>query len=108
MAKYQDRVKSKHSPTIINRKDGEGWKERHWRRLQKNKEHLDKFRQWCLEFGCDFRYLNNGEHWKVKHGTTCFDWWPRSAKLIVNQQWKRGVHVHDYMQLIKFIEGYNG
>ena len=107
MAKYRDKLKSQHEPQIVKRKNGEGWKERHRRRLQLNQERLDKFRKWVVSFGCEFRHLNGGEHWQVKHNGNCFDWWPRSAKLVINQRWKNGVHVHDYTQLIKYIENFS-
>ena len=53
--------------------------------------------------GVEFRLLNEGEHWQVKANDKAYDWWPRTAKLVINQNWKRGVHVHDYTQLINII-----
>lgn len=103
MAKYRDVNKCKNEAEIIQFKGGESWRDRHSRRLNKNKEHIDKYRNWCERNGVEFRLLNNGEHWQSKKNNTTYDWWPRSAKLIVNQKWKKGTHVHDYTQLIKFI-----
>jgi hypothetical protein len=107
MAKYHDKTKCKSEAEIIQYKGGEGWKKRHKRRLDANKEYLDKFRNWCEKKGFTFNIFNNNEHWQVKSATKVFDWWPRSAKLIINQQWKKGIHVHDYTQLIECIENYN-
>lgn len=106
MGKYRDKTSCKHKSEIINYKPNEAYKDRHLRRLNKNKEHLDLFRKWCKTAKAKFKLFNNGEHWKVEYNENTFDWWPRSAKLIINQKWKRGVHVHDYTQLIKFIEDY--
>lgn len=104
MAKYQDRTKCEHYPEVSRYKRGEYGKVRHLRRLNLNKSRLDIFRKWCKEKGIEFRCLNHGEHWQMKVNGDCYDWWPRTAKLVINQKWKQGIHVHDYTQIMKILE----
>jgi hypothetical protein len=50
-------------------------------------------------------------HWQVKRGPILIEWWPRTAKMVVNKQWNKGVHVHDVTQLkhyLDFIKLLNG
>ncbi len=105
MAKYRDKSNCKDEPRIMRTIRGESAKDRHYRRLQTNKEHQDKFKAWAeADKNIEYRILNNGEHWQVKTAGKQFDWWPRSAKLIIDCQWKKGIHCHDYTQFIKVIE----
>ena len=103
MAKYRDKTKSRSQAKVVDYKDNEQWRDRHHRRFSTNQEYVAEFRRLCDESGYEFRVLNNGEHWQIKANGNCFDWWPRSAKLIINKQWKNGIHVHDITQLIQEI-----
>jgi len=104
MAKYCDTKKCRHETEVSKYKKGELAKDRHIRRLQENKERLDVFKKWCKDKGFEFRYLNNGEHWQVKAFDWCFDWWPRTAKLVIDQNYKHGIHVHDIVQFMKTLD----
>lgn len=33
-------------------------------------------------------------------GTKIAEWWPSSAKLVLNKDWDNGIHTHDVDQLI--------
>lgn len=106
MAKYRDIRKSKHEPRISKFVKGVPFKIRHAQRFLVNDNTADEFKEHCGKQGYVLRILNEGEHWQVKHGGNCFDWWPRTAKLVINQNWKNGIHVHDHTQLRKIIENH--
>jgi hypothetical protein len=104
MARYRDKSNCKHKATVSKRVKGETKDERHERRLRTAFNHKDELRAWCIAHGATFKIHNEGMHWQIKIGKMQFDWWPISAKLIINQKWQKGIHVHDYKQLIKIIQ----
>ncbi len=104
MGKYQDKSGCAFKSTVSKYKRGENPRKRHARRLQQNKEHLDVLRKWCDKNKVTFKVFNDWQHWRFAFGDRQFDWWPQTAKLVIDKQWKRGIHVHDYTQLIKIIE----
>lgn len=79
------------------------WKERHRnRKREANRE----FRNAGIAFASIGGWLvvrNDGEHWQV-----CFpkgrllQWWPSTAKLIVGEEWKQGIHCHRWQDLFRF------
>ncbi len=32
------------------------------------------------------------------------EWWPSSAKLVLNKQWSKGIHCHDWQQARDFLD----
>jgi len=101
--RYRDKTKCKDSPEISKFVKGVPYKIRHAQRFLVNENTADQFKEHCKEQGYTFRILNEGEHWQVKYKGDCFDWWPRTAKLVINQNWKNGIHVHDHTQLATII-----
>lgn len=65
-------------------------------------------RTWARLRGLELRVTDGGQHWQFRgrHNGNKFmaDWWPSSAKLIVNQKWDNGIHAHDYQQVIDLLE----
>jgi len=103
MAKYQDRFKTRIPAEICKYKKGEDAKDRHARRIQTNNEHADKLRNFCKSNGFSIDIKNEGQHWQIKHNGITIDWWPATAKLVVNQQFDKGIHVHDISQVIAYL-----
>lgn len=107
MAKYDDSTsagRSKVVPFIEN----EDSKDRHARRLDTNWTNRQKLRDWCESNGWILEIKNRGQHWIfIGHGQRV-DWWPSSAKLVINLQYKRGKHVHDHTQVIEILAGLKG
>lgn len=83
---------------------GEHYSERHARRKEVNLSAADELKQWCHLFGWKFEIKNDGHHWIFRKNNTLVEWWPSSAKLVKNKQWKKGIHCHDYLKVIKFLE----
>ena len=77
---------------------GESPMDRHERRLRTNLEAIDDVRAWSKSRDVRFTVKNSGHHWIFEKGKRIVEWWPSSAKLVVQKRWTKGVHVHDYEQ----------
>ena len=105
MSKYKDITgmgKSKLCPKLKDEK--ESFSERHFRRKIFNEKRFRKVQEFCEKAGLRFRISNQGHHWRVNTDKMTVEWWPSSAKVIVNKNWNRGVHCHDYKQFIKILK----
>lgn len=103
MAKYKDRTKagkSKLCPFVPD----VPCKERHARRKAFNLKRFTIIRNFCENNNLVFRLLNNGQHWQVESDKKTIEWWPSTAKVVVNKNWKRGIHCHDYEQFIEILK----
>jgi hypothetical protein len=89
---------------------GEDPKDRHFRRFTSNNDpnYVQKISEFCTQHGVIFKINNNGHHWHFEKQSKFVDWWPSTAKLVLNQNWKRGIHVHDYGQVIFQLTRYYG
>lgn len=83
---------------------GEHPSERHIRRLRASVADRYTMAAWCQERGLTLTLTNHGHHWQIRGDSFKADWWPSSAKLVIQGQWERGVHAHDYRQVIDTIE----
>ncbi len=81
--------------------EGEAGRERHQRRLGVALSSREDVRDWCQERNIKFTVTNEGHHWRfIRRGKTC-DWWPSTAKFVIGKQYNRGLHVHDFVQLLQ-------
>jgi len=103
MAKFRD-VNSFGKSAIAPFIQDEDPRDRHERRKNTNLSYADDLKQWCHLFGWKFEIKNDGHHWIFRKNNTLIEWWPSSAKLVKNKQWKKGVHCHDYLKVIAFLE----
>ena len=97
-------------PTLIQRSNSEGYEAWHRRRQSIAADNQEAAKRWCEERGVELRILNNGEHWQFRHKPTGkrVEWWPSTAKLVCDQRWKQGVHVHDWKQAVQQAEKHFG
>jgi hypothetical protein len=70
------------------------------RRVRTNLAHQEEIRTFTADHGIAMEIKNAGQHWVLVKNENRLEWWPSSAKLIENQTWNEGVHVHDWTQLI--------
>ncbi len=84
----------------------EGFRKRHRRRLKANLQYEPEIRAWCQRNRWILAIKNRGHHWIFSRGDTVIEWWPSSAKLIVDKRWKEGIHCHDYKQVLKLLGRY--
>lgn len=71
---------------------------RHDRRLTFNVERRQLVKDWAVKCGIELRIHNDGHHWRFKKGGLFGDWWPSSAKLVLQGKFDQDQHVHDYQQ----------
>jgi len=91
---------SKHVPYI----HGEHHSERHSRRLVANLNEAVVVGEWSKKNGISFKIKNHGHHWIFTKGRWLAEWWPSSAKLVINRRYGNGTHVHDWEQAMKHME----
>ena len=99
--------RSKRCPYI----PGQAKQEARQRRLTTAIEDLDRLVKWAAENQVGMALRGEGQHWILTAGRRRIDWsaevpdapWRggSSAKMVRDQQWARGVQVHDVDQLIR-------
>jgi hypothetical protein len=101
-----DRRKARSKPVLIHYEKGESGRHRHDRRLAVNLKHKKLLQDWCDSVGLELKITNRNHHWRIygKEPRQVFEWWPVSAKFIVNQNYDSGIHVHDIYQVIEEIK----
>jgi hypothetical protein len=56
--------------------------------------------------GAWLRIANDGHHWTIafpKGSPRVAEWWPSSAKLVLDRQYTRGIHAHTWQQVFSFL-----
>lgn len=103
MAKYEDvrKVGGSASVPFIS---GEDPSDRHARRKIRAAQDLSLFKQWCSRRGLSASVQNEGHHWIVQGQSFYAEWWPSSAKLVLNRRYERGIHCHDVEQVQRAIQ----
>lgn len=79
-------------------------KARHAARLQANLSGRASVEGWCSGRGVGLRITNGGHHWQFRRGAKLVEWWPSSAKLVMNKRWNHGIHTHGYDQVLRMLE----
>jgi len=88
---------------LIKFKKYEAPMERHDRRKRENLAHCEVLEQFCREHGIEFKITNEGHHWQFRKDATLVEWWPSSAKIVINKRWHQGIHTHDWEQAKKVL-----
>lgn len=96
--RHADQRRASIPATQIRYDPNEAPMERHDRRLSMNLEQEGVVRAWADEQGLALLIRNKGHHWTFQAPGFVAEWWPSSAKLVLNKQWDRGIHVHDWPQ----------
>lgn len=99
----RDRSKAGRSK-LISYIQGEEAGDRHHRRLGFNLNYESEVRTRCEALGLTLKILNNGQHWQFMRGSMIAEWWPSSAKLVINKNWRGGIHCHDWQQVLLVLE----
>lgn len=77
--------------------------DRHDRRLAFNMGKRDLVRKWAEENGVELKISNNGHHWRFKRGRRNAEWWPSSAKMVLQRQYNADHHIYDHEQAIEVL-----
>lgn len=78
-------------------------KARHARRHAAAADARERLEAFCSERGIEIAIKNDGHHWRFVKGQRSADWWPSSAKMVFDQKWERGVHVHGFAQVERLL-----
>jgi hypothetical protein len=103
MAKYAD-VKTLGSSGLVPYIKEEESYERHYRRFEAANNAMHDAIRWCRARGVSLTVSNSGHHWQFKG--TAFgrraraEWWPQTAKLVFDGKYRRGLHAHDWRQVV--------
>lgn len=103
MSKYKDVSGVGRSRAVPFLKD-ETAQDRHARRKAHNFGLRQETEIFCEQNGIRLQIKNKGHHWIARKEKTIIEWWPSSAKVVINKNWKRGVHVHDAYQFHTLLE----
>lgn len=94
--RYRYRDKSKVGSRLIKWLPGESASERHKRRLSLALDCRSNCEVFCGAHGIELEIKNDGHHWIFRTSRGVAEWWPSSAKLVLNKRWRNGIHVHDW------------
>ncbi len=79
---------------------GEEPSHRHFRRKRTAEATRADVEAWCRHQGLRLKISNDGHHWQFRNARgQLAEWWPSSAKLVLLQQYSRGIHCHDWRQV---------
>lgn len=78
--------------------------DRHQRRLKLAIKHSDRLKGYCNHKGYELKISQEGKHFVINRKRLHIDWYPYSAKMIVNYQNGDGIHVHEVSQIISYLE----
>lgn len=101
--KYMD-ITSAGRSALVPFVPGETYRQRHGRRLREAHAHLPDLNRIASDSGWKIRVLNQGSLFEVMAGPHRYEWWPATAKVVVNKKYERGIHCHDFQQLVTIIE----
>lgn len=96
--RYPDRHKAGAS-RVVPFREGETRRQRHARRLRVNIAARQTLSAWCRARGVCLAVKNDDHHWMFSRGNALVEWWPSSAKLVVDKEWRNAWHCHDWKQV---------
>lgn len=107
------RRKRKRDRFKINAKQGQkfgpndSFRERHKKRKQEaNRLHLSAGLAF-LHLGAWLKVSNDGHHWSiVKPGGLNWQWWPSTAKLVIDEDWNSGIHIHTWQDIFRLLRDF--
>ena len=102
MAKFRDKATVGRS-AIVPFVPGESPQDRHYRRHKAAMDRLASVDAAICTRGYRIAIANEGQHWTISGDGSVWEWWPSSAKLVLNRNYRRGIHCHDTNQLIREI-----
>ena len=74
------------------------------RRLDRNTNAAHEAMVWAARNGFVLRMYNEGHHWIWQKGEFVAEWWPSSAKLVLNRCYDDSLHVHDWSGVLSVLQ----
>jgi len=79
-------------------------RQRRERRLGRNLTSGNRAKTWADQHGFALRINNEGHHWMWQKGQFVAEWWPSSAKLVLNRDYARSFDAYDWTGVVPFLE----
>jgi hypothetical protein len=74
------------------------------RRMERASYQEVQIRVWAERHGCSLRVLNDRYHWLIQKPGFTAEWWPSSAKLVVNRVYERQYHAPHWADVALVLE----
>jgi hypothetical protein len=65
-------------------------------------------RAWAEARGCSLRVLNDGHHWLFEMPGFTAEWWPSSAKLVLNRNYVQAHHAPHWADVMAVLQRHSG
>lgn len=96
--------RSKRAPYI----HGEQPHARHQRRKRIARDDVERLKGHLAALGAFVSIHNDGGHWQISVRGREFDWWPETARLVVDHKWGSPRKCHDVDQVVKVVRRLTG
>lgn len=97
--RYADARKAGNSEIVPFRK-GEPPTQRHARRLSEAIKAKGLLEAALVDINVSLAVHNEAQHWLFS-GAVRAEWWPATAKLVIDRKYSRGIHCHDWTQVVR-------
>lgn len=74
------------------------------RRLDRTLDLEPEVRRWAAQHGFTLRVLNDGHHWLLQKPGLLAEWWPSSAKLVLNRNYLDDRHAPHWPEVASALE----
>lgn len=74
------------------------------RRIDRTARAEPQVRAWAEQHGCSLRVLNDGHHWLLEKPGFIAEWWPSSAKLVLNRDYDHDYHAPHWTDAAAVLE----
>ena len=74
------------------------------RRLERTLDLEAQVTRWAAQRGLTLRVLNGGHHWLFQKPGLAAEWWPSSAKLVLNRDYLRDRHAPHWPHVAALLE----
>jgi hypothetical protein len=74
------------------------------RRLHRTLDLESEVARWASRHGFTLRVLNDGHHWLLQRPDLVAEWWPSSAKLVVNRDYLHDHHAPHWPEVAALLE----
>jgi hypothetical protein len=79
-------------------------RQRRERRMQRTASLEEQVTAWAEMQGLSLRVLNDGHHWVFQKPGFMAEWWPSSAKLVVNRDYGRDIHAPHWAEVMNALQ----
>jgi hypothetical protein len=74
------------------------------RRIKRTGQSEAEVRRWAEQRGLALRVLNDGNHWLFQKAGFVAEWWPSSAKLVMDRNYDRDHHAPHWAEVRAALE----